>query len=185
MITYNDLYEILRKEKYSEVLQLLPKEFVEMVSEYLSDRKDQSAQGEDMFQDSVLKNKKQLENSILIFRELILRRKKKLLNLVFVANETGIMKRDYENMMTHEREVFDILVKTLEEGDKTLSRLLQGKKEKETKLNKMIIFNSNVDQFMDMSGKAMGPFLAGELANIDAGVSEVLVQGGKAKFVDE
>ena len=29
MISYNDIYEILRKEKYSEVLQQLPKNFIE------------------------------------------------------------------------------------------------------------------------------------------------------------
>ena len=39
MISYNDLYEVLRKEKYSEALQVLPKGFVEDVSEYLSERR--------------------------------------------------------------------------------------------------------------------------------------------------
>ena len=102
MITYNYLYEILRKEKYSEVLQVLPKNILEDISEFLHDKKGESLKEGDMFEDSIIKSKKQLENSIALLKELILRRKKKLLNLVFVATETGIMKKDYENMMSFE-----------------------------------------------------------------------------------
>ena len=94
MINYNDLYEILRKEKYAEALQLLPKGFVEDVSAFLGEMRVENKE-EDLFQDNVLKSKKQLENSIGIFKELMRIRKKKLLSLVFVATETGIMKRDY------------------------------------------------------------------------------------------
>ena len=68
MLNYNDVYEILRKEKYSEILQPLPKDFLKDVGEYLNDRKEQSAKDEDMFNESVLKNKKQLENSIALFK---------------------------------------------------------------------------------------------------------------------
>ena len=56
-----------------------------------------------------------------IFKELVLRRKKKLLNLVFVAAETGIMKRDYENMLQFEKEIFDRLIKAFEEGDRFMA----------------------------------------------------------------
>ncbi len=183
-MSYNDLYEILRKEKYNEALQQLPKGFLEEVREYLSDRKEQAMQESDMFQDSVLKAKKQFENSIAIFKELILRRKKKILNLVFVAAETGIMKRDYDNMLLFEREVFDKFVKAFEEGDKELAKLMNGTRgEKER--NKMILFSDNIEQFVDLNGKVMGPFKTGELANLDSQVSEILVSGGKAQFVDE
>lgn len=186
MISYNDLYEILRKEKYSETLQQLSKSFLDEVREYLRDKKEQAMQESDMFQDSVAKAKKQLENSIAIFKELILRRKKKLLNLVFVAAETGIMKRDYDNMLSFEKDIFDKLVKAFEEGDRELTMSMNGRRENEEKeKNKMILFNDNVEQFVDMSGKALGPFKTGELANLDSHVSEILVSGGKAQFVDE
>ena len=51
--------------------------------------------------------------------------------------------------------------------------------------NKMILFNQNVEQFVDMTGNLVGPFVSGELANLDSQVSEILVQGGKARFMDE
>ncbi|MEK6893300.1 MAG: hypothetical protein AABX07_03790 [Nanoarchaeota archaeon] len=183
MISYNDIYELLRKEKYSELLQPLPKSFIAEISEYLSDKKQQSLKEEDLFADSALKSKKQLENSISIFKELIRVRKKKLLNLIFVATETGMMKRDYENMLSFEKEMFDKLVKVFEDGDKEMASSMNGKKEKEE--NKMILFSQEVEQFVDMSGNLVGPFTAGQLANLDKEVSGILVSSGKAKFVDE
>src|SRR3989338_6404281 len=146
MINYNDLYEILRKEKYSEVLQTVPKNFVKDVSDYFGDKKVEGGAEGDLFQDSILKAMKQLENAISLFRELMLRRKKKILNLVFVAAETGIMKRDYENMLDIEKEAFEKMVKAFEECDKELSKMLRNKKDKK-EVNKMILFRQSVDQY--------------------------------------
>jgi len=79
MITYNDLYDTLRKERYSEQLQPIPKNFIKEVSAYLKDKKEIANKKNDDFSDTILKTKKQFENSIAIFKELILRRKKKIL----------------------------------------------------------------------------------------------------------
>lgn len=185
MLNYSELYEVLRKEKYSEVLQLLPKNFLIEFAEYLNDKKDLGNSSGELFQDSSMKDKKQLENSLALFKELILRRKKKLLNLVFVAAETGIMKRDYENMLSFEREVFDKLVKTFEEGDKELAKVLKSQQGNEKDKNKMIIFLQDVEQFVGMEGNLLGPYNKGQLANLDHKICELFVSSNKAKFVDE
>ena len=135
--------------------------------------------------DSTLKAKKQFENSLALFKELILRRKKKLLNLVFVAAETGILKRDYENMMPFEQSLFEKLVKAFEEGERELAQLLQGKKERPQNHHSLVLFTQNTEQFMDMTGNPIGPFSAGQLANLDKEVSQILVSSGKANYVDE
>lgn len=184
MIGYNELYEILRKEKYSEALQSLPKNFLNQFKEYISERSKESSASTDLFSDSIAKSKKQLENSFALFRELILKRKKKILNLVFIATETGIMKRDYENMLEIEKQTFDTLVKAFEEGDKSLSNILNNKQDT-TSPYKMIIFKSDVEQFMDHTGNTIGPFTSGQLANLDTEVAQILVSGEKATFVDE
>ena len=184
MISYNELYETLRKERYSESLQPLDKNFLIDFSEYLKGLRKEASANSDLFADSTFQSKKQLENSIALFKGLMLRRKKKLLNLVFVAAETGIMKKDYDNMLEFEKKVFDNLVNSFNQGDKELSRILNGIKSEEGEKFKMIIFNSNVEQFVDMNGKIIGPFVKGELANLDKEVCEVLVSSGKAVFVD-
>jgi hypothetical protein len=184
MIEYNELYEILRKEKYSEALQPLPKNFIEEFSLYLRSNNSLPSKDDLLFSDPGMHTKKQLENAIALFKELILKRKKKILNLVFVATETGIMKRDYENMLAIEKTVFEKLTKSFEEGDKELSKMLSGQQGKEEK-HKMILFRENVDQFIDHTGGTIGPFKSGELANLESEVAKILVAGEKADFVEE
>jgi hypothetical protein len=184
MIGYNELYEILRKEKYGENLQPLSKKFISEFSEMLKEKKEASSLNTDLFSDAVLKSKKQLENSIGLFKEVILRRKKKLLNLAFIATETGIMKRDYENMLDIEKEMFEKLVKAFEEEDKQIANTLNNREEK-IDSNKMVIFKKEVEQFVDQKGNLVGPFKSGELANLNVEISKILVEEEKAQFVDE
>jgi DNA replication initiation complex subunit (GINS family) len=185
MITYNDIYELLRKEKYSEQLQPLPQKFIEEFSTYLSEKTHADKQHQDLFAETSAKSKKQLENSISIFKELILRRKKKILNLVFVATETGIMKRDFENMLPLEKQTFDKLTKAFEENNKELNKLINNKPSTEKPKNKLIIFTQDTEEFIDHEGKTIGPFKSGDLANINNQIADILIQGEKARLVDE
>lgn len=187
MLTYTDLYELVRKEKYSETLQQLPNDFVSEMAAFLELQRRQLAKEEGAFPEETTKSKKQLENSIALFKELMLRRKKKLLNLVFVASETGILKRDYEMMLSLEKVMFDVLMKAFEEGDKEVVRLLNGTKQAEQKEERraLVTFQQNTEQFVDMSGNIIGPFKKGELAHLDSAVASLLVAGGKARAVDE
>jgi DNA replication initiation complex subunit (GINS family) len=187
MLGYNELYEILRKEKYSEALQQLPKKFIENYKEYLNEKGETTQPTAQLFSDSIAKSRKELENAISIFRELMLKRKRKILNLVFIATETGIMKRDYENMLPLEKDTFDRMVQTFAEGDKRLNKLLTAKKDEIVQKNKkiLVIFKHDIEQFLDHEGNTIGPFKSGELANLDAGIGEILTSNGKATLIDE
>src|SRR5574344_612192 len=117
MITYNDIYEASRKERYSDRLCPMQKKFIGEVATYLKEKK------EDVFNNSVIKTKKQLENAITLFRELMLRRRKKILNLVLIAAETGISKQDFDNMLSFEKELFEEIMKCVEKSDKEMNSL--------------------------------------------------------------
>lgn len=185
MITYNDIYEVLRKERYSEQLQPLGKNFVQEVSAYLKEKKTISEKSEDMFSDAISKTKKQFENAVSMFRELMLRRKKKLLNLAFIATETGISKRDYENMLSFEREIFDQIMKSMGDGDKKLTKMLNGQEQEEKKKNKMIGFLQDIDGFLGMDGQKLGPFKKGDVANLPIDIANILIIDNKAEAVEE
>ncbi len=182
MITYNDIYEALRKEKYSEQLQSLPKNFISEIAEYFNEKKQVSEKKDDLFSEAIVKTKKQFENAVSIFKELILRRKKKILNLAFIARETGISKRDFENMMDFEKDMFDSIVKSMEIADKKLNSMLNGKKETSKIL---VTFKEDVEEFLDSNGGAVGPFEKGELANLPEEIVKILEQAGKVDIVDE
>jgi len=186
MITYNDLYEALRKERYSEQLQPLMKEFVKEVSGYLKDREEAINKEKNLFSEDLQKNKKHLENAIAIFKELMLRRKKKLLELAYVSAETGISKRDFENMLPFEKDTFEKIMKAINEGDKKMEKILRGVDETtETQKNKMIIFKQDADEFLDLEGNKLGPFKKGDIVNIAQEIANILIVDNKADPVDE
>jgi len=184
MLGYNELYEILRKEKYSDTLQPLPKNFIAEFREYVAEQSEISPDT-NLLSDSAIKSKKQLENAFSIFRELMLKRKRKLLNLIFIATETGIMKKDYENMLDLEKKSFETMVKSFEDSDKELNKLLNNKTEKKQAENKMLLFKQNIEEFVNHEGKSVGPFKLGDLVNLESRVADILVSEGKASFVDQ
>ena len=187
MITYNELYDALRKERYSEQLQPIPKKFIKEVAAYLKDKKEIANKENDDFSDTILKTKKQFENSIAIFKELILRRKKKILELAFVAAETGISKRDFENMLAVEKDSFDNIMKALERGDKKIAEILKGAEEdvESKQKNKMIVFVEDTDEFLDLEGNKLGPFKKGDVANIAEEIANILIVDKKSEAIDE
>ncbi len=191
MITYNDIYESLRKERYSEQLQPLPKKFIQEVAEYIKEKKKVSKQSnleesdKVLFSDEEAKVKKQLENATAIFNELILLRKKKLLGLVFLASETGISKRDFENMMEFEKELFDKLITDVQEVEKKLAIEINNSNGLENidKELKLILFLEDVDELIGMEGEALGPFKKDEIVNLPKQVADILIGDKKAEIV--
>ncbi len=184
MITYNDIYEAARKERYSTQLQPIPKNFVEEVSNYLKEKKEIASKQDDDFSDVILKTKKQLENAITLFKELMLRRRKKILNLVLIAAETGISKQDFENMLRFEKELFEDFMKCIDSSDKKVSGILNGGKIEKTK-NQLVVFIEAVDEFMDLEGGKMGPFEKGQVANIPKEIAKILVEDNKAESIEK
>lgn len=185
MITYNDIYEAARKERYTEQLQPLAKNFIKEYSEYLQEKKKTfEKESENYSPSEEIKAKKQIENANTLFNELMVRRRKKILNLVLIASETGISKHDFENMLSVEKELFENLMKSMEEGDKKLKEQLHGKNQ-ETENNEMIVFNEDIGEFMSPEGEKMGPYKKGQLANIPKEVAKILLDGGKADKVEK
>jgi DNA replication initiation complex subunit (GINS family) len=181
MITYNDIYEASKKERYSEQLQQLPKNFVAEVASYLNEKRDISSKDNDIFSDVIIKTKKQLENAITLFKELILRRKKKILNLVLVASETGISKQDFENMLPFEKTLFEEFMKSIDNSEKMLNDMLNGSSGEEQK-NDMIIFLDSVEEFLGLDGEKMGPYEKGQIANMPREIAKILMDSGKAEI---
>jgi len=183
MITYNDIYEAARKERYSEQLQPLPKNFISEVSDYLREKRDIASKDNDVFSDVIIKTKKQLENAITLFKELILRRKKKILSLVLVAAETGISKQDFENMLPFEKTLFEDLMKNIDLSEKRLNDILNGNKEEQK--NELVVFKEHVDEFVGLTGEKMGAYEKGQIVNMPKEIAKILIDSGKAELAGE
>lgn len=184
MISYDDLYEALRKEKYSDNLQSLQKRFLQDAAKYFEEKKEFLNREEDMFSDVAIKNKKKLDNAMSSFKTLLRLRKKKILNLAFVASEVGIGKKDFENLLGFEKELFEELVKSLERAEKDLQEEMSGGEEIEGS-HVLVRFLVEVPEFLDFGGNEIGPFDKGEVANLEKEVIDILKKDGKVEVIEE
>lgn len=184
MITYNDIYEAARKERYSDQLQSLSKNFVSEIADYLKEKKQLVLKEDDSFSDMVAKTKKQIENANTLFKELLLRRRKKILKLVLIAAETGISKQDFENMLDFEKTLFEEIMRCIDKSEKKLQEQLKGKKFEQAK-NVLVLFIEEIGEIVGMEGENLGPFEKGQIANIPKKVAEILIEDKKAELVEE
>lgn len=185
MITYKDIYEAAKKERYSENLQPIPKSFVSDVAKYLKDKKEVASKEGDVFSDVLLKTKKQLENAVTLFQELLRRRRKKILNLVLIASETGISKQDFENMFLIEKSLFEDLMKCVEVNDKKLNGLLNSGQDEELQKNFMIVFLEEVDEFMASDGTKYGPYSVGQFVNLSKDIANIFLNDKVAESMEK
>ena len=184
MITYNDIYEAARSERYSKQLQKLSAKFISDFSSYLKEKKEIAAKEDDVFSDVIVKTKKQLENAVTLFKELMLRRRKKILDLILIAAETGISKQDFENMLKFEKEFFDDLMKCIDSSDKRLNEALNGRKG-EVQKNELVCFLENVEEFIGLDGEKAGPYETGQIANLPREIVKILVDGKKVEIIQD
>lgn len=184
MMTYEEIYNLLRKEKYAEQLQDMPRNFLNEVADYLKEKRGIVAKENDMFSDVIAKTKKQLDNSVSVIKELMLRRKKKILSLAFVAAETGVSKKDFENLLPHEKVLFETVVEHLGRVDMTISKALNGIQE-EVPQNKIVKFNVDVPPFLDEEGNTLGPYKKGDIVSLPEIIGKILIGDNKAEMIYE
>ncbi len=185
MITYKDIYEAAKKERYSENLQPISKSFVKDVAQYMKEKKEAASKEGDVFSDVLLKTKKQLENAITLFQELLRRRRKKILNLVLIASETGISKQDFENMLLIEKNLFEDLMKCIEISDRKLNELLNGAQEEGVQKNDLVVFLQDVDEFMASDGEKYGPYKIGQFVNIPRNIAKIFLEDKVAESMEK
>jgi len=186
MITYQEIYDNLRKEKYNEALQELPENFLKDLSTYLEEKKQVLAkENSSLFSDTLKITRKQLDNAISLIKEIFSIRNKKVLNLSFAAAITGVSKRDTENLMNHEKALFESTVKQLEENQKKILSYFEGKSESEPELKNLFIrFKEEVSAFLLQDGSEIGPFKQGEVANLPKEIAAILISDKKALQID-
>jgi len=185
MKTFSDIYEAMRREKYSEQLQTLPKTFLAEVSAYLQQKREFLSKEEDMFSDMSLQNKKKLENAMASFRDLIRIRKKKILNLAFVASEVGINKKDFEHLLSFEKDLFEELVKSLERSEQNIAAEMNSGSVEEATKHLLVRFKESVPEFLDFEGEEVGPFKKGEIANLEKEIVEILEKDKRVEILEE
>lgn len=188
MITYQEIYDMLRKEKYNEVLQPLPKKFLKEVASYIDEKKNilgrEDTGKKGLFSETVRMTRKQLDNTMAIIKELTIIRQRKILNLALTAAMTGVSKKDTENLLKYEIELFELTTKQLENCQKEITKKLKGQEEEKPK-NILIRFKEDTPAFLGGEGHQLGPFKQNDVVNLPSQIASILISDGKAAQIEE
>ena len=235
-ITYETLFDLLRREKNREELQTLDNDFYEQVLAYLKEKKEAlSKKGDELFVSAEREKLKiQFQNIRRIIKELYERREKKIINMALTRARTGSDVIDTSALLPSEKEFFDEQVSLLSKykegilnnilhlkelnnkkeekiGEKEEEELPVGlvkeeikeegeekvreeekkeeREENEQKENsefaapgkKKIKITASIPVFVGAQGEALGPFNAGDTAELDSVIADILIKKGSAE----
>ena len=201
IITYESLYEMLRREKFRKELQELDPKFFKNVLKYLEEKKSilksQETKDSVFASKSIITTRRQLENLQKILKDLYERRESKILQLALFNSRTDTESMDMGVLLKEEKALYDEIKACLNgfRGD-VLLRLLEGKlpdlsnkpkvlkSEKETQRKaKMVRFLQAVPQFVGDDMVTYGPFEAEDVANLPINVCDVLIKRERAEEI--
>jgi len=199
IITYETLYEILRKEKTSSELQKLDENFFQNVVKYIREKSEilesQKKKTSIFASVEIVKTQKQLENIKRILKELYERRENKILQLALFSSRTsqkkenmGLLKEEknfhqkVENILTSYRKdiLFKILSKKLPKIEEPKDIKIENENKNKTKL---VRFLHSLPKFVGDDLNIYGPFEAEDITNLHHKVAKVLIKKRRAQEI--
>lgn len=200
-ITYETLFEILRREKGKDELQKLSESFFDDLIAYLKEKQDMLESSHDkgnLFASGEKeKTAQQLSNVRRILKELYDRREKKLINTAINMARTNSNLINTSAMLNEERVFFECIVDTLTKFRKeVLFSILEARspeidenffipKQKKEKTTKMVRFLHAVPKFVGKELEVYGPFVEDDIANLPAEIADILLKKGRADEIEE
>ncbi len=203
IITYDTLYEILRREKTRQELQDLSKTFFKDVTKYIEE-KSLILQSQEQKSDSVFakieieKTKKQIENIKKIVKELYEKRESKIIQLAIIFSRTNPDKSP-ESMLPEELELYNNLISLLNDYRQgILNNLIEGKlpliqnsKPKDLKTTQeqgntiLLRIISPIPKFIGDDLEVYGPFDEEDIASLPQRVADVLIKNNRAEIIKQ
>lgn len=200
VITYETLYEILRREKLRAELQPLDKSFLKDIVNYLNDKQsifDSQMKKTSIFSGSeTQKTQKQIENIKRMVQELYEKRENKIVQLAVFSSRTD-ERSDFQEMLEEEKALYEELVSLLNNFRKNIllnvlslkaPEIQQKEEPKELKKddkpsNRLIRFLHATPKFVGDDLKVYGPFEEEDVAALPLKVANILVKNGRAEDV--
>lgn len=202
-ITYETLFELLKREKDTTDLQKLEPNFFNYFVDYLNEKKDMLNKEDTLFSyDEKKKVEKQIENAKRIIKEIYERREKKILNIALMKSRTKSNVIDASALLENEKKFFDEIVKVLNLfRNEVINNIITGeytskaaveheeKDEKnmpeEDKSTKIVRFLYAVPKFVGKELEEYGPFAEEDIANLPAEIADVLITKGNVEEINE
>ena len=128
-ITYETLFELLKRERDTTDLQKLEPTFFNNFVDYLNEKKKMLGKEDALFSyDEKKKVEKQIDNARRIIKGIYERREKKVLNIALTKSRTKSEVIDTSSFLDNERRFFDEIVKVLDVfRNEVIDKVIEGK----------------------------------------------------------
>ena len=132
-ITYETLFELLKREKDTTDLQKLEPNFFNNFVDYLNEKKKILGKDDSLFSyDEKKKVEKQIDNAKRIIKEIYERREKKILNIALIKSRTKSNVIDTSSLLENEKRFFEGAVEVLDVFRKdVIDNIINGKQASE------------------------------------------------------
>ncbi|MBS3095988.1 hypothetical protein J4480_00950 [Candidatus Woesearchaeota archaeon] len=206
VITYETLFELLKRERERVDLQKIEPEFFSNTISYIKDKKKIiEAKSDSVFaSEERKKTERQLENIYKILKELYERREKKIISLALDKSRTKSNLIDTTALLKEEKVVFDALTGLLDNYREAIlysilnekmpfMNPIEAKKPSDEfksalelkKSTKLVRFASPVPKFVGTELEEYGPFSEEDIANLPSEIADVLIGKGKVEEIKE
>ncbi len=210
-ITYETLFEILKREKDMADLQKLDANFFENFVEYLNEKKKMMEKEDALFSyDEKKKVERQIDNAKRMAKEIYERREKKILNIALIKSRTKSNIIDTSALLENEKRLLDDAEKVLNHFRESIIRnVMEGRgpdlkdffkgpievegsadisnpkteetREKDTKL---VRFLASVPKFVGKELEEYGPFAEEDIANLPSEIANLLIGKGRVEEIN-
>ncbi|MBD3209541.1 DNA replication complex GINS family protein [Candidatus Woesearchaeota archaeon] len=192
-ITYETLFDLLRRERNREELQPLDQTFYQDVLAYLHEKRSLTLQ--DTHTAAMEKARIQFQNIKKILKELYDRREKKLVLLALNTVRIGAEVTDKNALLKEEQRLFDDLIATFSQHRKEILDTVltstdapppkqppPAQEPASTSAEEVAVtFTKAVPRFAGADEHVFGPFKAGEQATLPEKIARVLIKKGRAE----
>lgn len=210
-ITYETLFELLKREKDMTDLQKLDPNFFNDFVDYLNEKKNILGKEDSLFSDGEKKKvEKQIDNAKRIIKEIYERREKKIMNIALIKSRTKSDVMDTSSFLENEKRFFDEIVKVLDVfRSDVINNIIDGKqasetatdkeevnkkeinendkkdddKKEEVKNTKLVRFLHVVPKFVGKELEEYGPFAEEDIANLPIEIADLLINKGRVEEI--
>ena len=210
-ITYETLFELLKREKDMADLQKLDPNFFNDFVDYLNEKSKVLDKEDSLFSyDEKKKVEKQIDNAKRIIKEIYERRERKMLSIALIKSRTKSDVMDTSSFLENEKRFFDEIVKVLDVFRKDIiNNIIDGKqasetatdkeeinkkeinendkkddgKKEEVKNTKLVRFLHVVPKFVGKELEEYGPFAEEDIANLPLEIADLLINKGRVEEI--
>src|SRR3989338_2481514 len=205
-ITYETLFEVLKREKDTSDMQRLETGFFNNFVDYLNEKKRLMEKDDTLFSNEKKKKvDRQIDNAKRLVKELYERREKKVMEIALIKSRTKSDVMDKSSFLEHEKGLFNELVDILDRlRNNVANNIISGnypngavatnmtddaKREiversaQPQNDTKLVRFLHPVLKFVGKELEEYGPFEEEHIANLPSEIAELLIEKGKVEEI--